>query len=171
MLHKLKPGKTPGVDGPPAELYCPPRLHLKRHLTAGLWDMAIGRADIPPDGANLVHSLYKKGDWADPDNGRPIPCATTEAKLIRMLIMKRVAPVVYRAIPPTMWGAIPRHSPLEATFMQDAVVYMYPVSLIITSLDDKGAISNTPHSLLQAIWDHNGLPSQGTLQVYLSIRL
>ena len=62
VLHKLKPGKTAGVDGLPAELYSRLPLHLKRNLAARLWDIAIGMADIPPDWANLVHPLYKKGN-------------------------------------------------------------------------------------------------------------
>ena len=91
-----------------------------------------------------------------------------EAKLIWMLIMKQVAPLVSRAIQPTMWGAILGLSPLEAIFLQDAVVDMDPISLIITSLDAKGAFPNTPHRLLQAIWEHMRLPFGGFLQVYLA---
>ena len=165
VLQKLKPGKTPGVDGLPAELYRRLPLNLTRHLAARLWDIAIGRTDIPPD------PLYEKGDWANPDNWRPIVCATTEAKLFWMLILKRIAPAVYRAVPPTMWGAILGRSPLEAIFMQDAVVDMDPISLIITSLDVKGAFPNTPHRLLQAMGEHMGLPFQGFLRAYLATRL
>ena len=79
VLYKLQPGKTPGVDGLPAQLYrrLPP--NLKRHLDAGLRDIAIGKTDVPPDWANLVHPLYMKGNWANPDNWRPIVCATMEA--------------------------------------------------------------------------------------------
>ena len=36
VLYKLQPGKTPGVDGLPAELYRRPPLNLKRHLAARL---------------------------------------------------------------------------------------------------------------------------------------
>ena len=171
MSHKLQPRKTPGVDGPSAELYRRLPLHLKRHLPARLWLIAIGRVDMPPDWANLVHPLYKKGDWANPDNWRPIVCATTDTNLIWMLILKQVASVVNRAIPPTICGAIRGRSPLEAILMQDAVVDMDPISLIITSLDFQGAFANTPHRLLQAIWEHMGLPFQGFLQVYLATRL
>ena len=57
MLYKLQPGKTPGVDGLPAELYCRLPLNLKRHLAARLWDIAIGKTDVPPDQAKLVHPL------------------------------------------------------------------------------------------------------------------
>ena len=55
--------------------------------------------------------------------------------------------------------------------MQDAPVDMDPISLIITSLDIKGAFPNTPHSLVQAIWEHMGLPFQGFLKAYLATRL
>ena len=144
VLYKLQPGKTPGVDGLPAELYRRLPLNLKRHLAARPWDIAIGKTDVPPHWANLVHPLYKKGNWANPDNWRPIVCATTEAKLILMLILKHVAPAVYRAIPPTIWGAIPGRLPLEAIFMQDAVVDMDPISLIITSLDVKRGLPLHP---------------------------
>ena len=171
MLYKLQPEIIPGVVGLPAELYCGLPLKLKRHLAARLWDIAIRKTDVPPDWANLVHSLYKKSDWANPDNCRPIVCATTEAKLIWMLILKRVALAVYRAIPPTMWGAIPGRSTLEAIFLQDAVVDMDPISLIISSLDVKVAFPNTSHRLLRAVWKHMGLPFQGFLQAYLPTRM
>ena len=98
-------------------------------------------------------------------------CATTEAELIWMLILKRAAPTVYRAIPPTMWGAIPGRSPLEAIFMQDALVDVDPISLIITSLDVKKAFPIAPHRSLQAVWKHMGLPFQGFLQAYLATRM
>ena len=171
VLYKLQLGKTPGVDGLPAELYRRLPLNLKRHLAARLWDIAIRKTDVPPDWANLVHPLYKKGDRANPDNGKPIVCATTEAKLIWMLILKQVVPAVYCAVPPTMWGAIPRSTPLMAIFMQDAVVDMDPISLIITTLNVKGAFSNTPHRLLRDVWKRMGLPFQGFLEAYLASRM
>ena len=52
--------------------------------------------------------------------------------------------------------------------MQDTVVDMDPISLIITSLDVKGAFPNTPHHPLRAVWEHMGLPFEGFLQVYLA---
>ena len=88
-----------------------------------------------------------------------------------MLILKWVALAVYRAIPPTLSGAIPGRLPLGAIFMQDGVVDMDPISLIFTSLDVKGAFLNTRHRLLQAVWEHMGLPFQGFLQAYLATRM
>ena len=171
VLNKLQSGKTRGVDRLLAELYRRLPLNLKRHLAARLWDTAIRKTDVPPDWGSLVHQLHKKSDWENPDNWRRIVCATTEAKLIWMLIPNRVAPAVYRAVPPTIWGAIPGRSPLEAIFMQNAVVDMNPIGLIITSLDFKGAFPNTPHRLLRAVWQHMGLPFRGFLQAYLATRM
>ena len=126
LLYKLQLGKTPGLDGLLAELYRRLPLNLKRHLAARLSHIAIAKSDVPPGWANLVHPLYKKGDWVNPDSGGPIVYATTEAKFIWMLILKLVAQAVYRAVPPRMWGARPGRSPLEADLMQDAVVDMDP---------------------------------------------
>ena len=55
--------------------------------------------------------------------------------------------------------------------MQDAVVDKDPISLIITSLDVKGAFANIPHRLLQAVWKHMGIPFQDFLQAYLATRM
>ena len=55
--------------------------------------------------------------------------------------------------------------------MQDAVVDMDPISLIIMSLDVKGAFPNTPHRLLRAVWKRMGLLFQGFLQAYLATRM
>ena len=171
VLYKLQPGQTPGVDGLPAELYRRLPLNVKGHLAARLWDIAIGKTDVPPDWANLVHPRYEKGDWANPDNWRPLVCASTEAKLIWMPILKWVAPAVYWAATPTMWGPITGRLPWEAIFLQNAVVDLDLISLIITSLDVKGSFSKTPHCLLRAVWQHTGLPFQGFLQAYLATRM
>ena len=54
----------PGVDGLPAEAYQRLTLPVKPRLAARLWDIVTGATPIPPEWANLVHPLYKKGDWA-----------------------------------------------------------------------------------------------------------
>ena len=62
VLYKLQPGKAPAVEGLPAELYRRLPVNLKRQLAARLWDIAVGKTDVPPDWGNLVHLLYKKGN-------------------------------------------------------------------------------------------------------------
>ena len=67
-LDRLKKGVVSGIDGLPAEGY--QRLKLpKCRLAARLWDILTGTIPIPPRWANLVHPLYKKGDWAQAETG------------------------------------------------------------------------------------------------------
>ena len=65
-LDRLKKGVVPGVDGLPAEAYQRLTVPVKRRLAARLWDVVTGTTPIPPEWANVVHPLYKKGDWAQP---------------------------------------------------------------------------------------------------------
>ena len=58
VLYKLQPGETPGTDGRLAEVYRRLPLNLKSHSAARLWDIAIGKTDVPPNWANLAHLLY-----------------------------------------------------------------------------------------------------------------
>ena len=51
-LDRLKKGVVPGVNDSP----------VKRHLAARLWDIVTGATPVPPEWANLVDPLYKKGD-------------------------------------------------------------------------------------------------------------
>ena len=81
-LDRLKKRFVTGLNGLPAEAYQRLTLPVKRHLAARLWDIVRGTIPIPPEWANLIHALYKKGDWSQPGNWRPIVCATTEVKLV-----------------------------------------------------------------------------------------
>ena len=82
MLDGLKKGVLTGVDELPAEAYQRLTLPIKRRLAVRLWHIITGATLIPPEWANVVHPLYKKGDWAQPRNWRPIVCATTKVKLL-----------------------------------------------------------------------------------------
>ena len=123
---RLKTGVVPGVDELPAEAYQRLTLPVKRHLAARLWDIVTGTTPIPPEWANLVHPLYKKGDWAQPGNWRLIVCATIKVKLVWTLILGRIAPAVFAHVPASMWGAMAGRSPQEAIFLQDTALDMNP---------------------------------------------
>ena len=71
VLYKLQPGKTPGVDGLPAELYRRPPLSLKRHLAARLWDIAVGKTDVPPDWATWYTRCIRKATGRTQTTGDP----------------------------------------------------------------------------------------------------
>ena len=157
-LDRLKKGVVPGFDGLPAEAYQRLTLPVKRSLAARLWDIVTGATPIPPEWANLVHPLYKKGDWAQPENRRPIVCATTEVKLVWTLILRRIALAVFAHVPASMWGAMAGRSPHEAIFLQDTALDMHPYEMIIASLDVQGAFPHAPHRLLTEVWDAMGPP-------------
>ena len=170
-LDRLKKGVVPGVDGLPAEAYQRLTLPIKRRLAARLWDIVTGATPIPPEWANLVHPFYKKGDWAQPGNWRPIVCATTEVKLVWTLILGRIAPAVFAHVPASMWGAMAGRSPHEAIFLQDTALDMNPYEMIVASLDVQGAFPHAPHRLLTEVWDAMGLPFLSFMTGYIQTRL
>ena len=170
-LDRLKKGVVPGVDGLPAEAYQRLTLPVKRRLAARLWDIVTGATPIPPEWANLVHPLYKKGDWAQPGNWRPIACATTEVKLVWTLVLGRIAPAVFAHVPASMWGAMAGRSPHEAIFLQDTALDMNPYEMIIASLDVQGAFPDAPHRLLRKVWDAMGRPFLSFMTKCIQTRL
>ena len=88
-VRALKGKKTPVVDQLVAEAY--------QHLEAPELDDLAGRATEvlrtgkrPVDSGGKVRPLYKKGDHLRPGKWRPICCAVTEAKLVWMVIFRRI---------------------------------------------------------------------------------
>ena len=170
-LDRPKNGVVPGVDGLPAEAYQRLTLPVKHRLAARLWDIVTGATPIPPEWANLVHPLYKKGDWAQPGNWGPIVCATTEVKLVWTLILGRIAPAVFAHVPASMWGAMAGRYPHEAIFLQDTALDMNPYEMIVASLDVQGAFPQAPHRLFTEVWDAMGLPFLSFISGYIETRL
>ena len=136
-IHSLRQQKTTGYDGLPAEAYYNPPAHLLRILARRVWDIVTGQTPLPPDWANVVRPLYKKGDWTNLDNWRPIVCVVTEVKLVWTVLLRLIYPHLDHHIPASLWGGIPGRSPHEAIFFQDTIADMDPVDLIIASLDVK----------------------------------
>ena len=157
-LDCLKNSVVPGVDGLLAEAYQRLTLPSKCRLAARIWDIVMVTTPIPPEWANRVHPLYKKGDWAQPRNWRPIVCATTEVKLVCKLILGRIAPAAFPHVPASIWGAMVGRSPHEAIFLKDTALDMNPYEMIVASLDVQGAFRHAPHRLLTEVWDAMGLP-------------
>ena len=169
-IHSLRQHKTPGYDGLPAEAYYHLLTHLLCILAHRLWDIVTGQTLLPPDWAKVVRPLYKKGDWANPDNWRPIVCAVMEVKIVQTILLCRIRPHLDPHIPASLWGAIPGRSPHEAIFLQDTIADMDPVDLIIASLDIKGAFPNTPWILREGVWKHMGLPFYNCASDYIHTR-
>ena len=166
-LDRLKKGVVPGVDRLSAEAYQRLTLPVRRRPAACLWDIVRGTTPISPEWVNLVHPLYKKGDWAQLGNWRPIVCATTEVKLIRTLILGRIAPAVFAHVPTSMWGAMAGRSHHEAIFVEDTALDMDPYEMIVASLNVEGAFCHAPHRLLTEQWDAMGLPFLSFMAGYI----
>ena len=124
-----------------------------------------------PEWANLVHLLYKKGDWAQPGQRWPIVCATAEVNLVWTLILGCIAPAVFAHLPPSMWGAMADRSPHEAILLQDTALGINPYEMIIASLDVQGAFPGASHRLLTEVWDAMGLPFLSFMTRYIQTRL
>ena len=169
-IHSLRQHKNPGYDGLPAEAYYHPAAHLLRILARRLWDIFTGQTPLPPDWANVVRPLYKKGARANPDNWRPIVCALTEVKIVWTVLLRRIRPHPVPHIPASLWGAIPGQSAHGAIFLQDTIANMDPVNLFIPSLNVKGAFWNTPRLLLEAVWKRLGLPFYNFASGYIRTR-
>ena len=157
-IHGLGQRKTPGYDGLPAEAYYHLPAHLLRILANRLWDIIMGQTPLPPAWANVVRPLFKKGDWANPDDCRPIVCAVKEVKIVWTVLLRRIRPHLDLHPPPSLWGAIPCRSPHEVILLQDTIADMDPVHVIIVSLDVKEAFPNTPWLILEVVWKLLGLP-------------
>ena len=170
-LDRLKKGVVPGIDGLQAEAYQRLTLPVKRRLAARLWDVVTGATPIHPEWANLVHPLYKKGDWARPGNQRPKVCATTEVKVVWTLILGCIAPAVFAHVPASRWGAMAGRSPHEAIFLQDIALDGNSYEMIVPFPDVQGAFPHAPHRPLMEEWDAIGLPFLSFMTGYIQTRL
>ena len=139
FLDRLKKGVVPAIDRLSAEAYERLTLPVKRRLAARLPDIATGTTPIPPESANLVPPLHKKGDWAQPANWRPIVCTTTEVKLVWTLHLSRIELAVFAHVPASMWAAMAGGSPHEAIFLPDTALDMNPYEIIVASLGVQGS--------------------------------
>ena len=70
-IHSLRQHKTPGYDGLPAEAHYHLPAHLLRILAHCLWDIVTGQTPVPPDWANVVRPLYKRGTGPSRTTGAP----------------------------------------------------------------------------------------------------
>ena len=69
VLYKLQTGKTPRVDGLPAELYRRLQLNLKRPLAARLWDN--GKQTYHPIGQTWYTCCTRKAVGRTQTTGAP----------------------------------------------------------------------------------------------------
>jgi exonuclease III len=100
-LKRARPGKAPGPDGLPVEVYRRAGACL-RPLLARLFT-AVGRVQRLPTGFlhGAVTCLYKAGDAADPANYRPITLLNTDYRLWAKVLANRLLPVAAEVVSPS----------------------------------------------------------------------
>lgn len=107
-LKHSQPGKAPGLDGLPVELYrrcmgvCAP-------LLARLYT-AMGTTGYAPRGFNdgVIVVFHKAGTRSDPANYRPITLLNTDYRVLAKLLAIRLRPVQGAVIEPEQTAFLPR---------------------------------------------------------------
>ena len=109
-LRRAKPGRSPGLDGIPADLYCRLRTSFAP-LFARLFSAIAATGVLPPGfHEGLITMLHKSGDRSDPLNYRPITLLNTDYRLYTLLLAKRLGPCLPHVIDPEQTAFVPgRH--------------------------------------------------------------
>jgi exonuclease III len=106
-LKRSKPGKAPGLDGLPVELFrrcgdvfAP--LLAKVYTAMGMTN-SVPRALL--DG--VITSIYKKGQRADPANYRPITVLNSDYRVLAKVLANRLTTTIGKLIHPMQSGFVP----------------------------------------------------------------
>ena len=97
-IKASKPGKAPGPDGLPTELWRKVRT-LLAPLLASVFT-AIGRTGTLPDGFLLgeLNPFHKKGDPTNHANYRPITLLDTDYRILARVLASRLAPILAKVM-------------------------------------------------------------------------
>jgi hypothetical protein len=161
----MAPGKAPGPDGLPPELWRKGGAHLYP-LLASLFS-AIGQTGAVPPGflEGMVSPYHKAGDHADISNYRPITLLNTDYRLMTKVLALRLAPVLASVIGPEQTAFMPgRHIGDTVTFLQllpqqlrsNAAAGGQPASATVAFLDFKKAYDTVNRAFLLAVMDATG---------------
>ena len=103
----MKSGKTPGLDGLPAELWKLPK--VRESLNIFCKQTLSG--DRPAEwGLSGIVPVAKKGDLTLPDNYRGISLTQVAAKVYNRLLLNRLRPVIDKLLRPNQNGFRPSRS-------------------------------------------------------------
>ncbi len=99
-LATASPGRSPGPDGIPVELY----QHYEAEFAPVLAEVftAVGEGIGVPDGLldGVWAFFYKGGDASEPSNYRPITLTDTDYRTLARVLCRRLQPVFGRVIDP-----------------------------------------------------------------------
>lgn len=106
-LRRGQPGKAPGLDGIPSDLYRSCR-DAFAPLLARLFTAVATTGDLPPgfhDG--LITILFKSGDRTNPADYRPITLLSTDYRLYALILARRLGPSLPHIIDPEQTAFVP----------------------------------------------------------------
>ncbi|GLI67047.1 hypothetical protein VaNZ11_011236 [Volvox africanus] len=107
-LKKSQPGKAPGWDGIPTDLYR--KFWPEIGPTMAALFTAIGKTGQVPTGFldGIIKVLYKKGDPKQPGNYRPITLLCSDYRLLAKVLANRLGPALGRIISPEQSAILPK---------------------------------------------------------------
>ncbi|KAI8507980.1 hypothetical protein Bbelb_142200 [Branchiostoma belcheri] len=106
-LNQMKPGKAPGLDGLPLELW---KLPKARESLTVFCNQALAGHRPPEWGLAGIVPVPKKGNLTLPDNYRGISLTQVAAKVYNRLLLNRLRPVIDKLLRPNQNGFRPSRS-------------------------------------------------------------
>ena len=162
VRHAIKhsqPGKAPGLDGLPVELYrrcmgvCAPL--LARLFTA------MGTTGSAPRGFNdgVIVVFHKSGPRSEPANYRPITLLNTDYRVLAKLLAIRLRPVQGAVIEPEQTAFLPRRLIGDNIMLLQLLPHALPASSMAACvfLDFKKAYDTISRPFLFSLLEQAGL--------------
>ena len=165
-LRKCKPGKAPGADGIPVELYKKFKAQFAPILAAVF--TAIGRRRQVPAGFldSIITVIYKKGERLHPLNYRPISLTNTDYRILARVLAGRLGEVLPAVIDPAQTAFIKGRSIGENVLLLQllpALLQEEKRSGIVAFCDFRKAYDTVDRNFLLAVAEKLGL-GEGFLQ-------
>ena len=126
-ISSSHPGKSPGPDGLPTQLWRRTKAHIAPVLAAVY--SAIGRSETVPFGFLLgeLHPIHKGGDPTACALHRPITLLNTDYRLLAKVLATRLAPVLAACVGPEQTAFLP------GRLMGDNITFMQLIPLLLKS--------------------------------------
>ncbi|MGZ4850653.1 MAG: RNA-directed DNA polymerase [Candidatus Bathyarchaeia archaeon] len=105
-IKSMATGKTPGLDGIPAEFYKSFDSVLAEHITI-LCNTVLQSSCTPSQRLAVTSLLFKKGDRADMKNYRPISLLNVDYKIIAKVLANRIKSVLLSLVHHDQTGFVP----------------------------------------------------------------
>ena len=164
-MKNLKNGKSPGVDGLPAELfkYGGEALNLRLHeLLCHVWQ----HEEVPTEWKeSLIVTIYKnKGDRSICGNSRGISLLSAAGKIMAKILLNRIIPNISEDIlPETQAGFRPNRSTSDMIFVSRQLLEKCREQhrpLFVGFLDLSKAFDTVDRELLWAVLSRAGCPDK-----------